>query len=352
MAVEIVGRLIGQTRSTSIGLTKPVAYKCAFALDFGETRRLALMERTKENALELHIFRLGEEPKPSKNNLDLITFKLIEGISTLEKKIAEKSQSPNLYNAPRELYTYWAILALLTHFIVFGKFYYLMCLFSNAYRDWNIKSEVVRKLNRVVMRLTNELNEIAHDEVGRIDRNWREDVFKSPSGIVDLLTALIFAEEITELEIFDNTTQQVVSNDVLKTKNVLLFISGLDNIEDEIWVLKSIHDVFKKDREKQNYEILWVPVVEETNDHKISDDQKEKFKHLKSNMPWYVLQNLFVIKGKKVLEELWHYQGKPIVVIINPRGQVIHNNAMHMIFVWKIEAFPFRPEDEERLSLH
>ncbi|XP_028762366.1 protein SIEVE ELEMENT OCCLUSION B-like [Neltuma alba] len=69
-------------------------------------------------------------------------------------------------------------------------------------------------------------------------------------------------------------------------------------------------------------------------------------------MPWYVLENLFAIKGKKVLEELWHYQAKPIVVVTNPRGQVIHNNAMHMIFVWKIQAFPFRPEDEERLSLH
>ncbi|XP_028784173.1 protein SIEVE ELEMENT OCCLUSION B-like [Neltuma alba] len=69
-------------------------------------------------------------------------------------------------------------------------------------------------------------------------------------------------------------------------------------------------------------------------------------------MPWYVLQNLFVIKGKKVLEEKWHYQGKPIVVVTNPRGHIVHNNAMHMIFVWKIEAFPFRHEDEERLSLH
>ncbi|XP_028784194.1 protein SIEVE ELEMENT OCCLUSION B-like [Neltuma alba] len=140
-----------------------------------------------------------------------------------------------------------------------------------------------------------------------------------------------------------------VSKDVVKTKNLLLFISGLDNIEDEVWILKSIHDAFRKNKEKQNSEILWVPVVEET---KITDDQKEKFKHLKSNMPWYVFQDLFVIKGKMVLGEKWHYQGKPIVVVTNPGGEVIHKNAMHMMFAWKMEAFPFRAEDEERLFLH
>ncbi|XP_028762365.1 protein SIEVE ELEMENT OCCLUSION B-like [Neltuma alba] len=324
---------------------KAVIALSAFSLDFGETWRLSLMERTKENALELHIFRLAEEAKPSKNNLDLIntlvdiSFKLIEGISTLEKKIADKSPSQTLYHAPRELYAYWAILALLT------------CSNRMTELDWNIKSEVVGKLNHVLMRLNNELNEIQREEDEEKDQAWREDVFKSPSGIVDLLRALIFSREITELEIFDNTTQKVVSNDVLKTKNLLLFISGLDNIEDEIWALKFVHEAFKKDEEKQNYQILWVPVVEETDDHKITDDQKEKFKQLKSNMPWYVLQNLFAIKGKKVLEEKWHYQGKPIVVVTNPKGQVIHRNAMYMIFVWKIEAFPFRHEDEERLSL-
>ncbi|XP_028784191.1 protein SIEVE ELEMENT OCCLUSION B-like [Neltuma alba] len=248
---------------------KAVIALSAFALAFGETWRLSLMERTNESALELHIFRLGEEAKPSKNNLDLIntlvdvTSKLIEGISTLEKKIADKSLSQTFVSCSSRT----------------------LCLLDRC-RDWNIKSEVVGKLNHVSMRLSNELAVIKREEDDFLDRKWREEVFMSPSGTVDLLRTLIFSKEITELEIFDNTTQEVVRNNVLRTKNILLFISGLDNIEDEVWVLKSIHDAFKKDKEKQNYEILWVPVVEETDDHKITDDQKEKFKQLKSNMPW------------------------------------------------------------------
>lgn len=102
---------------------KAVIALTAFALDYGETWRLSLMQASKENALELHVFRLGEEEKPSQPNADLIstlvdrTLQLIEGITKLEKLIANKSYSPKdvptLYKAPRDLYTYWAILALL-----------------------------------------------------------------------------------------------------------------------------------------------------------------------------------------------------------------------------------------------
>ncbi|KAI9119466.1 hypothetical protein K1719_009342 [Acacia pycnantha] len=344
MAHETVMGILDKLRSYPWD-AKAVIALSAFALDFGETWRLSLItESTEDNAVELHIFRLGfEEAKPTKSNLHLInttldiTFELIEGVLTLEKKISDKTLSskdvPTLYDAPREFYTYWAILALLT------------CSNGMTELDWN----VVGKLKHVQMRLNNELTMIKREEEEAEDQTWRLNVINSPSGIVDLLKALIFSLDINELEIFENTI--LVSKDVLKTKNLLLFFSGLDNINDEIIsVLKSIHKAFAKDKEKQNYQILWIPVVEET---EISDDQqKEKFEHLKSSMPWYVLQNLFVIKGKKVLEEWLHYQRKPIVVVTNPRGQVIHKNAMHMIFVWKIEAFPFTPEVEEKLSLY
>ena len=104
--------------------TKAVIALTAFALDYGETWRLSLMQASKENALELHVFRLEEEEKPSHQpNADLIstlvdrTLQLIDGILKLEKLIANKAYSPKdvpaLFKAPRDLYTYWAILALL-----------------------------------------------------------------------------------------------------------------------------------------------------------------------------------------------------------------------------------------------
>lgn len=102
---------------------KAVIALSAFALDYGETWRLFLMETTKDNALELHIFKLGQETKPSQHSADLVstlvdsTLHLIDGIMLLEKKINDKTNTPkevpSLYAAPRDIYTYWAILALL-----------------------------------------------------------------------------------------------------------------------------------------------------------------------------------------------------------------------------------------------
>ncbi|MED6143730.1 hypothetical protein PIB30_008677 [Stylosanthes scabra] len=98
----------------------------AFALDYGETWRLTLTQAAtmKENAVELHVFRLEEDAKKlSQSDADLIstlvdrTLQLINGIITLEKLISNKSYTPKdlpaLFKAPRDIYTYWAILSLL-----------------------------------------------------------------------------------------------------------------------------------------------------------------------------------------------------------------------------------------------
>ncbi|XP_054820699.1 protein SIEVE ELEMENT OCCLUSION B-like [Prosopis cineraria] len=66
-------------------------------------------------------------------------------------------------------------------------------------------------------------------------------------------------------------------------------------------------------------------------------------------MAWYVLQDLFEIKGQKLIETEWHCMGKPMVIVVNPRGEVIHMNALYMISTWKIEAFPFEIEKEDKL---
>ncbi|XP_061360625.1 protein SIEVE ELEMENT OCCLUSION B-like, partial [Gastrolobium bilobum] len=325
---------------------KAVIALAAFALDYGETWRLSLMKAaSKENGLELHVFRLGEFDNPKQPNADLIstlvdrTLQLIEGIIKLEKLIANKAYSakdvPALYKAPRDLYTYWAILSLLA------------CANQMTELDWHIKSEVVGRLKIVLTQLNADLDEIKIQIASIEDLTWRFTVFQTYSGILELLKALIFPRDIKQLEIFDNTAQELVNHEVLKTKNLLLFISGLDNIEDEISAIKSIHDSLTKDKDKQDYKILWIPVVEKWN-----NDEKSKFEKLKSLMPWYVVHYFSLIKGFKVLQEEWNYQGKPIVVVTNPRGEVINRNALHMIFVWGIRAFPFGVGDIDKLSQH
>ncbi|MED6158358.1 hypothetical protein PIB30_032113 [Stylosanthes scabra] len=326
---------------------KAVIALTAFALDYGETWRLSLTKASKENALELHVFRFAEEEKPpsQQQNADLIatlvdrTIQLIDGIIWLERKIADTTygpkEVPTLYKTPRDLYTYWAILALLASATQMTGL------------DWNIKSEVVGRLKIVLTQLQADHEKIEAEMRDHEDLIWRFKALQSPTGIVELLRALIFPKDTKQLDIIDNSTQLLVDLEVLKTKNLLLFISGLDNIEDEIWALKPIYESFRKDKDKQDYNILWVPVVEKWN-----KEEKEKYEHMNSLMPWYVVEYFSLVKGFKPLQEVWNYQGKPIVVVADARGEVKNKNALHMIFVWGIKAFPFREGDDEALSLH
>ncbi|MED6158359.1 hypothetical protein PIB30_032114 [Stylosanthes scabra] len=329
--------------------TKAVIALSAFSLDFGETWRLSLVQTKKElSAFELHVFKLEDEPVDAKtttkeNNADLIsalvdrTLQLIDGIIKLEKLIANKNYTnkdvPTLFKAPRDLYTYWVILALIASANQLSQL------------DWKVKNEIVARVKVVLSQLNADLEQIKLEIDALEDITWRLTVFQTPSGILELLRALILPKDIKQLDIFDGTTKQLVNLVELKTQNLFLFISGLDNIEDEITSLKPIHDSITKDKDRKDYKILWVPVVENW-----TNEAKEKFERLKSLIPWYVVQYLSPIKGYKPLTEEWGYNGKPIVVATNARGEVINKNALHLILVWGISAFPFRPEDEVRVS--
>jgi hypothetical protein len=142
-----------------------------------------------------------------------------------------------------------------------------------------------------------------------------------------------------------------VSIEVFRKKHVLVFISGLDSIRDEVRLLNSIYTGLQEDpRElkgyrKEDFKILWIPIVDEwTLLH------KAEFDNLKLEMPWYVVEYFYPLAGIRLIREDLNYKNKPIVPVLNPQGRVVNYNAMHMIFVWGIDAFPFRPTDDESLT--
>ncbi|KAI4317945.1 hypothetical protein L6164_025766 [Bauhinia variegata] len=326
---------------------KAVIALAAFAMDYGEPWRLSLLQHASDSTiLEVHLFKFGTEEK-SRQAYDVQfttlvdpTLQLIKGIIELEGLINDKAYSrkevPTLYTVQRETYTYWAIFALLT------------CASRITELDWGVKtSEIVRKINLELTNLNIVLQECKAQIDALKDYKWRLSVFQNPSGVLELLKTLIYPRHYTPLNIYDDHSKSVVPLDVLKSRHLLLFISPLDNVEDEIWVLKTIDKTFRRDKDKHDHSILWVPIVENWN-----EENKAKYDYLRSKMPWYVTKYPSLVKGIKPLREEWLYQDKPIVVVVNPRGEVINKNAMHMIFVWKIEAFPFHSDVDERLSQH
>jgi hypothetical protein len=117
---------------------------------------------------------------------------------------------------------------------------------------------------------------------------------------------------------------------VLEKKDVLLLISGLDISMNDISIMKSIYDGSNR------YKIVWIPVVEQW-----TDGLQKKFELLRSRMPWYIVQYFSPLASIKFIKEECQFENEPIVVVMNPQGDLFNENAFHMIWARGMNAFPF-----------
>ncbi|KAJ6421064.1 hypothetical protein OIU84_028440 [Salix udensis] len=51
----------------------------------------------------------------------------------------------------------------------------------------------------------------------------------------------------------------------------------------------------------------------------------------------------------RFIKEVWHFKNKPILVVLDPQGKVVCPNALHMMWIWGSNAFPFTNLREESL---
>ena len=58
-------------------------------------------------------------------------------------------------------------------------------------------------------------------------------------------------------------------------------------------------------------------------------------------MPWYIVQYISTISCIKFIKE--KFNNKPIVVVMNPQGDLENKNALFMIQQCGMHAFPFDP---------
>ena len=130
----------------------------------------------------------------------------------------------------------------------------------------------------------------------------------------------------------------------LSKKNVLLLISDLDISDAEVRFLANI---YSKKQPNHQYEVVWVPVVDgpETS----NESHKKKHDLLQSNMKWLVHSNSLKPAVISYLKQEWHFEKKPILVVLDPQGRVASSNALHMIWIWENDAYPFTSEREREL---
>ncbi|KAI3763514.1 hypothetical protein L2E82_13422 [Cichorium intybus] len=151
--------------------------------------------------------------------------------------------------------------------------------------------------------------------------------------------------------LYESYTQTRVTIDILKKKTVLLFISDLDLPPEELSILDIMYREAKQSpsRSESQYEVVWFPVVPETGVW--TDEDQMKFEGLCNMMPWYSVFHPSLLDPAMIryIKEVWHFNQKPILVVMDPQGRIVNTNALHMMWIWGSVAFPFTSLREEDL---
>lgn len=152
-----------------------------------------------------------------------------------------------------------------------------------------------------------------------------------------------------DLPLVDGSTERRVSVDVLRRKIVMLFISDLDITHEELFVLIQIYNDTNQGKLERNYEIVWLPVVDRQSS--LGQSKEETFNRLSSNMPWYYLHRPSLLEPAviKYIRNVWHFDKRPLLVVLDAQGKVVCPNALHMLWIWGSLAFPFTSNREEAL---
>lgn len=131
----------------------------------------------------------------------------------------------------------------------------------------------------------------------------------------------------------------------------MLLISDLDISQDELAILEQIYNEARQQatRHENLYEVVWLPIVDPAIPW--TDAKQQQFENLQTNMPWYSVYHPSLIDRAviKFTREEWHFQKKPILVVLDPHGRVVSPNALHMMWIWGSLAFPFTIAKEEAL---
>lgn len=162
-----------------------------------------------------------------------------------------------------------------------------------------------------------------------------------------ILRALIYSKD--DLPLFDGSTKKRSGLDVLRRKIVILFISDIDIKDEELFALVEFYNYSHHGKTERQYEVIWLPVTDKH--HPWTENREADFNRLVSYMPWYTLYHPSLLQPAviKYIRNVWHFDKKPILVVLDPLGKIVCPNAIHMIWIWGSMAYPFTSSREDAL---
>ncbi|KAK3413098.1 hypothetical protein EUGRSUZ_I01709 [Eucalyptus grandis] len=369
----------GEAHSTTLAIcnmlapfswdAKLVLTLAAFAFNYGEFWLLAQVSSTNQLAKLMATLKqlpmIMEYSSVLKSRFDALN-SLIQAMLKVTKCVVDLKELPSAYissefpalsaamnHVPTAVY--WTIRSAvacygqITSLTSYGLEY-----ITSTTEAWEL-STLAHKLTNIYEHLQKQIG-ICYQH---IEEKRRLDAYKSLLNLFEtihidnmkILKALIYPKDDV-LPLVEGSTRQRVNLEVLRRKNVLLLISGVDISQEELSILEQIHSESKLHairHEIHQYELVWIPMVDRSVEW--TGPKQKQFEALQSSMPWYTVYHPSLIDDLVIrfVKEKWHFRNKPILVVLDPQGKVVSPNAIHMMWIWGSNAFPFTTLREEAL---
>lgn len=368
----------GDAHATAIGIlgmlssyswdAKLVIALAAFAANLGEFWLVAQLYATnrlaKSVALLKHIHETLNQVDDLGPKFEAVHH-LLKAMLDVTDCIVEFHELPDQYidhEAPETLTAstlipsavYWiirSIVACASH--IFGIIGLGQGYMTSTTETWELSS-LTQKLDSMNGHLQNQLAICRQ----HLDDNKQKEAFQTLQHLfetshqdnIKVLKALIRCKD-DPLPLSDGSTKQRVSIEVLRKKIVLLYITDLHHISDqEVVIFEQMYQESRQDstRLESQYELVWIPIVEKGAPW---TETKQKFERLQSMMPWYSVYDPSLLEPASIryIKEVWLFNTKPMLVVLDPQGKVVNLNAVHMMWIWGSMAYPFSSLREEAL---
>ncbi|KAL2942972.1 Protein SIEVE ELEMENT OCCLUSION B [Bienertia sinuspersici] len=346
---------------------KVVLTLAAFALTFGDFWLLAQIYSTNALARSMAMIKrlpmVMEHAGAYKNQFE-ITNNLIRAMLETTRCIVEFGELPTMYISDEDL----EVKTAMSHFPI-AVYWIVRSAVAAANQITTMSSKGVEYMSATaesweLSNWTHKLNTISDHLRKTLDNLYRLieekkqiDAYNLIKRIIyhtihidnmKVLKTLIYANDDVP-PLYDGPAKRRVHLHVLRRKNVLLLVSGLDITHEELYILEQSYTESKL----HAYEIVWIPVIDRS--IQWTDSMEVQLENLKASMPWYSVHhpNLIGSAVIKFLRDDWHFSGKPILVVMDPQGKVLSPNAIHMMWIWQSQAFPFTSiRDEKYIFLY
>ncbi|CAO2829368.1 unnamed protein product [Amaranthus hypochondriacus] len=175
------------------------------------------------------------------------------------------------------------------------------------------------------------------------------NAFQEPHFDNQDVLRLLFGQR-NDLPLKHSSAQAKVGISSLKNKIAVLLISKpeLLPVNELLLLVQQTFDHPLHNNLKQSYDILWVPI---STSNKWSNNDITIFNFLSNSLPWYSIRQPWSLSSTTInyAKEMWQYHEQPIMVVLDPTGMVLNINAIDMVWIWGMKAYPFSFSREEEL---